>query len=180
MGEMRGMVTVVIKSTHSKEEPLKSWKMIFEKSSKTFLKFRLSFNASFGCYNIWSRKPAPSNAWKHNAIFGHTHCKVHRYIQVCIVCTFKSVFQTMYAICNDFPCVRTIAQSTYVSRVQSSVWRLPKYWHPTPSPPAPKAGWGGTHSPGGEGVGVNILEDARNWIGLLQYNPSSVRLVLHV
>ncbi len=33
-------------------------------------------------------------------------------------------------------------------------------------PPAPKAG--GTHSPGGEGVGVNILEDARHWIGLLQ------------
>jgi hypothetical protein len=32
--------------------------------------------------------------------------------------------------------------------------------------PAPK----GTHSPGGEGV--NILEDARHWICLLQYNPS--------
>ena len=31
---------------------------------------------------------------------------------------------------------------------------------------------GGTHSPGGEGVGgVNYLEDARHWIGLLQYNP---------
>jgi hypothetical protein len=31
---------------------------------------------------------------------------------------------------------------------------------------------GGTHSPGGEGLGVNISEDAHHWIGLLQYNPS--------
>ncbi len=36
----------------------------------------------------------------------------------------------------------------YIYRVQSSVWR-------------------------GEGVGVNISEDARHWIGLLQYNPST-------
>jgi len=34
---------------------------------------------------------------------------------------------------------------------------------------------GGTHSPaGGEvGWGVNILEDSRHWIGLLQFNHSS-------
>ncbi len=40
-------------------------------------------------------------------------------------------------------------------------------------PPAPKAGGGGgyTLSPGSEGVGVSILEDARHLIGLLQYNP---------
>jgi hypothetical protein len=41
-------------------------------------------------------------------------------------------------------------------------------------PPQPKAGGGGTHSPGGEGGGVNILEDARHWIGLFHYNPSTV------
>ncbi len=46
---------------------------------------------------------------------------------------------------------------------------------PPPSPPSecvlpPHQRRGGTHSPGGEGVGVNILEDARHWIGLLQYN----------
>ncbi len=40
-------------------------------------------------------------------------------------------------------------------------------------PLAPKEGGGYTHSPGGEGVGVNILEDARHWIGLLQYNSST-------
>ncbi len=45
------------------------------------------------------------------------------------------------------------------------------------SPPAPKAGGytDHTHSPGGEGAwggGVNILKDARHWIGLLQYNLS--------
>jgi hypothetical protein len=27
-------------------------------------------------------------------------------------------------------------QSTYIYRVQSTVWRLPKYWPPTPSPPS--------------------------------------------
>jgi hypothetical protein len=32
---------------------------------------------------------------------------------------------------------------------------------------------GGTHSPGGEGEGSIFSEDARHWIGLLQYNPST-------
>ncbi len=50
-----------------------------------------------------------------------------------------------------------------------------------PQPPLPLAsvsssprtkGWG-THSPGSEGVGVNISKDAWHWIGLLQYNPST-------
>ncbi len=71
-------------------------------------------------------------------------------------------------------------QSTYICRVQNSVWRLPKYCpppHPLSTqrvcpPPAPKAGrytlagrWGGG--------GSIILEDARHWIGLLQYNLST-------
>ncbi len=30
------------------------------------------------------------------------------------------------------------------------------------------------HSPGVSGWGVNISEDARHWLGLLQYNPSTV------
>ncbi len=43
-------------------------------------------------------------------------------------------------------------------RGQSSVWRLPKYWPPTPLPPGecvPPSLWcrGRTHSLGGEGVG---------------------------
>ncbi len=43
-------------------------------------------------------------------------------------------------------------QSTYIYRVQSSVWRLPNYWPPTPSPPSkcvltpPQGGWGGGHT----------------------------------
>jgi len=36
---------------------------------------------------------------------------------------------------------------------------------------------GGTHSPGGEGVGVNISEHARQWKGLLQYNPSTLAIM---
>jgi hypothetical protein len=45
-------------------------------------------------------------------------------------------------------------------------------------PHAPKAGRGGTHSPGRKGWGVNILEDARYWIGLLQYNSSTTEALL--
>jgi hypothetical protein len=76
-----------------------------------------------------------------------------------------------------------MSQSTYIYRVQSSVWRLPNIDPPPPLHPAsvssPRTKGGGeggygTHSPGGEGVGVNISEDARHWIGLLQYNPSTV------
>ncbi len=48
-----------------------------------------------------------------------------------------------------------IPLKTYICRVQSSVWRLP---------------------PGGEGV--NILEDARHWIGLLQCKSSTVHSFL--
>jgi hypothetical protein len=61
-------------------------------------------------------------------------------------------------------------QSTYICIVQSFVWPLPKYWPPHPlstqrsvcPPPAPKRravrGWGN-----------DILEEARHWIGILQY-----------
>jgi hypothetical protein len=42
-------------------------------------------------------------------------------------------------------------------------------------PPAPKAG-GGVHTRRVvRGWGVNISEDARHWIGLLQYNPSTAK-----
>jgi hypothetical protein len=78
------------------------------------------------------------------------------------------------------------AQSTYVCWVQISVWRLPKYWPPTPlHPPSVSSlrtkgrgvhtrravrGWGPW--------GGNILEDARHWIGLLQYNLSTAEGLL--
>ncbi len=72
-------------------------------------------------------------------------------------------------------------QSTYICRVQSSVWRLPKYWpppHPTPSPQRecvlPRTKGGEVSTLAGR-WGVNILEDARHWIGLLQFNPSTCR-----
>ncbi len=62
-------------------------------------------------------------------------------------------------------------QSTYIYRVQSSVWRLPNYWTPTPLHPASVSspctkggGRGGAHTPGGEGWGggsINISEDAK-------------------
>ncbi len=43
-----------------------------------------------------------------------------------------------------------------------------------PPPPPAFGGEGGTHSLGGEGGGgINISEDARHWIRLLQYNPST-------
>ncbi len=42
---------------------------------------------------------------------------------------------TCWARCNGPEQERRARpQSTYICRVQSSVWRLPKYWPPTPSP----------------------------------------------
>ncbi len=66
------------------------------------------------------------------------------------------------------------------NRIQSSVWRLPNYWPPTPSPPSecvlPPHQRRGVHSRRAVrgGGGVNGSEDARHWIGLLQYNPSTL------
>ncbi len=63
-------------------------------------------------------------------------------------------------------------QSIY--RVQSSVWRLPNSWPPTPSPPSecvlPPHQRRGVHTRRAvREWGVIILEDARHWIDLLQY-----------
>ncbi len=66
----------------------------------------------------------------------------------------------------------------YVEYRTVSAWRLRKYWPPIPlsnqrvcPTPAPRGGGGYTARWGGGGV--NILEDARHWIGLLQYNLST-------
>ncbi len=54
---------------------------------------------------------------------------------------------------------------------------LPPFHPASVSSPCTKGG-GGTHSPGRKGRGVNILEDAGHWIGLLQYNPSTTEALL--
>ncbi len=74
------------------------------------------------------------------------------------------------------PYAHSIIRREIIVRGQSYFSRLLKYWPPIPlstwrvcPPPATKAG--GTHSPGGEGDGgVNILEDERNRIALLQWS----------
>jgi hypothetical protein len=71
------------------------------------------------------------------------------------------------------------AQSTYICRVQSCVWRLLKYWPPTPSPPPsecvlPRTKGGGYTLAGRGGGGGQFLEDDRHRIGLLQYNRSTL------
>ncbi len=70
-----------------------------------------------------------------------------------------------------------LPQSTYICRVQSCVWRLPKYWPPTPLStqrvcplPAPKAGG---HSPGGGGSIFWKTTD----IGLASYSIISLRFL---
>jgi hypothetical protein len=73
---------------------------------------------------------------------------------------------------------------TYIEYRACSVWRLPNYWPPPPlhsasvssrTPPLhQRRGGGGTlhtrRAVRGWG-GVNISEDSRHWIGLLQNNP---------
>jgi hypothetical protein len=73
------------------------------------------------------------------------------------------------------------AKSSYIYRVQSSVLIT----HPLSTqrvcpPPAPKAGGGGTHSPGGEGVWGQYFERRQTLDGLLLYNSSTawcIRLI---
>ncbi len=90
--------------------------------------------------------------------------------------------------CSTDPCNWSIfvsrsqstVECTYIYRVQSSVWRLPNYWPTTPSPPSecvlPRTKGGDVIVHTRRAVRgwwwVNISEDARHWIGLLQYNPS--------
>ncbi len=98
--------------------------------------------------------------------------------------TKRSFFPLEFCSLHKFSFYRLNAllppQSTYIYRVQSSVWRLPNYLlnpRPLPCVSSPR-------TKGGGGGGVNtrwavrgwggISEDARHWIGLLQYNPSTV------
>ncbi len=64
-------------------------------------------------------------------------------------------------------------QSTYIYRVQSSVWRLQNYCIDPPPPlhpenvSSPRTKGGGVHTRRAvRGRGINISEDARRWIGL--------------
>jgi hypothetical protein len=63
------------------------------------------------------------------------------------------------------------AKSSYIYRVQSSVWHLPNYWSPTLSPPSEcvlpphQRRVEGVHTRRAvRGCGVNISKDARHWM----------------
>jgi hypothetical protein len=72
---------------------------------------------------------------------------------------------------DDWHKVLTYVEYRAVSGVLQNI-DLPSPLHPASvSSPAPK----GVHTRRAvRGWGVNILEDARHWIGLLQYNPSTM------
>ncbi len=71
---------------------------------------------------------------------------------------------------------------TYI--VQSSVWRPPNYWHPTPSPPREcvlpphQRRGGGTHSPGDEGVGGQFRKTPDN--GFASYSIIPLRCGVNI
>ncbi len=71
------------------------------------------------------------------------------------------------------------AQSTYIYRVQSSVWRLPNYWPPTPSPPSecvlPPHQRRGVHTRQGVGDVVSIFRKTPD-IGLASYSIIPLRM----
>ena len=78
------------------------------------------------------------------------------------------------------------SQSTYMRRLQSCAWRLPKYWPPTPlstqrvcPPPAPKAGGGGV-PPRRRCGGWGAMFWKTPAIGLASYSLISLRLSLSI
>ncbi len=79
-------------------------------------------------------------------------------------------------------CAYMRSQSTYIYRVQSSVWRLPNYWPPTPSPTCEcvlplHQRRGVTHLPGGEGGGgQRSISRKTPDIGLASYSIISLRM----
>jgi hypothetical protein len=84
-----------------------------------------------------------------------------------------STYRTCSTFVNGYICSITRChpspQSTCRCRVQSSVWRLLNYWPPTPSH---RTKGGGVHTRRAvRGWSVNILGDARHWIGLLLIIP---------
>ncbi len=126
----------------------------------------LVLDISWHCLPVWVYRSLPAG-WGHRRTLNR--CKK---IQV--------IFKKYFKLNNTKN--RTVSHKhgggshtvlTY-NRVQSSVWHLPN-----PHPPLHPASVssprikGGGHTRGGEGVGGNILEDAKHWIGLLQYNPST-------
>jgi hypothetical protein len=79
-----------------------------------------------------------------------------------------------------YHCGMLQAQSTHIYRVHSSVWRLPNYWSPTPSPPSecvlpPHQRQGGYSLAGGWG-GVGSIFRKTPDIGLASYNIIPLRL----
>ncbi len=89
----------------------------------------------------------------------------------------------LYSLCSAPQKVSGTKYLLYICRVQSCVWRLPKYWPPPPSPPhervfpRTKGGGegGGTHLPGGEGGGGSIFWKTPD-MGLASYSIISLRL----
>jgi hypothetical protein len=85
-------------------------------------------------------------------------------------------FEFLYALCLLY----FIPKSTYINRALSSVFRIfdPLPLLPLASVAFPRTKGGGLHTRRvvrGWGINIfNISEDARHWIGLLQYNPSTL------
>ncbi len=139
--------------------------------------------------------PTDPQRWEGASVLQYYMLQVHRVVSFkklifldCVLWVSFSlhslVFSLLFSTCGEYgrsSCCNLLpstlqvllgaTQSIYIYRVQSSNWRLPNYWPPTQSPHnecvLPPRGvhsrrrWGG-------GWGVNILEDARHWIGLLQ------------
>jgi hypothetical protein len=120
-----------------------------------------------------SEEPVCIYIFRQNPVFTSLHLRSPVHVVPPLSHIYKNV--PVYDIMAD-------TQSTYVYRVQSCVWRLqnidpsPSFYPASLSSPRTKGGgytlawWLGVG-------GVDILEDARYWIGLLQYNPSTGRYI---
>jgi hypothetical protein len=136
--------------------------------------------------NYWRSGPLSGQQQAQNSLDSYSYCHTWTFIKV-LEKVRAATIQTLLHASREhaersprfFAVVFIVFPTKYLCRVQSYVWRLPKYWPPIPlstqrvcPPPAPKAG--GTHSPGGEGRGGSIFWKTPD-MGLASYSIISLR-----
>ncbi len=140
---------------------------IFSSSSLFFLAFSLSILASWKQVMKWSKIPKNSSLC---VVTGSSQNSRHTRSNYGSRKTVKGTVAHEMDFWLLMPCLISSRRREIIVRGQSYFSRLPKYWPPIPL--TPRLCCGGEDRLAGRrgGWGVNILEDERNRIALLQWS----------